>query len=166
MTSLAGSFLVAKVVLHDPNFVQTVVLMLRHDGEGAFGLVVNRPAEAEGLPFPVFVGGPCPASGLILLHGHTEWLADADEVQEVVPGVYIGDAECLERITEEQENDKPVRFRVFAGYSGWGPDQLECELAAQTWIVVPATAKLIFDAPIDEVWDHLSPPDLPRPSNN
>ena len=69
MTSLAGKFLVAKPILQDPNFAQTVVLILRHNGEGAFGLVVNRPAESEGVPFPVYVGGPCPASGLIIGYG-------------------------------------------------------------------------------------------------
>src|SRR3954470_6692789 len=98
MTSLAGSFLVAKPVLQDPNFVQTVILMLRHDGEGAFGLVVNRPADAEGLPFPVYVGGPCSATGLILLHGQPEWANLGDEgTGEIAPGVYVGDAECLQR---------------------------------------------------------------------
>src|SRR5205807_7194741 len=104
MTSLAGSFLVARPILQDPNFAQTVVLILRHNGEGAFGLVINRPAEAEGVPFPVFVGGPCPASGLILLHGHEEWASpDEEGTPEVVPGVYIGDAECLQRVSELQE---------------------------------------------------------------
>src|SRR5207249_2356103 len=63
MPPLAGSFLVARGALQDPNFVQTVILLLRHGEEGAFGLIVNRPAEAVGLPFPVFRGGPCPAPG-------------------------------------------------------------------------------------------------------
>src|SRR2546429_7938511 len=73
MPSLAGSFLVAKPELQDSNFHQTVVLLLQHGSEGAFGLVVNRPAKTEGLPFPVFHGGPCQAPGLILLHGHAGW---------------------------------------------------------------------------------------------
>jgi putative transcriptional regulator len=167
MTSLAGSFLVAKPVLQDPNFIQTVVLILRHNAEGAFGLVVNRPTEAEGVPFPVFVGGPCPASGLIMLHGHAEWASPEEEgTPEVVPGVYIGDAECLQRVSEMDENEKPARYRVFAGYSGWGPDQLERELSSGAWIITPATAALIFDVPNDDVWDQLSPPALPRPSDN
>ena len=167
MTSLAGSLLVAKPILQDPNFVQTVVLMLRHNAEGAFGLVVNRPAEAEGLPFPVYVGGPCPASGLILLHGHAEWTnPEGDSSEEIAPGVYLGDADSLKRATDAQEENEEVRFRVFAGYSGWGPDQLERELSSGAWIITPANAELVFDTPIEEVWDRLSPPAIPRPSDN
>lgn len=167
MTSLAGSFLVAKPVLQDPNFVQTVVLLLRHNEEGAFGLVVNRPAKTEGIPFPVYVGGPCSAPGLIMLHGHDEWLsgkADPDEPAEVIPGVYLGDTESLRRVADD---DQPgFRFRVFTGYSGWGADQLERELSAGTWILAAATAELVFDTPTDELWDRLSPPSIPRPSIN
>ena len=76
MSSLAGSFLVARHVLQDANFRQTVVLLLKHGSEGAFGLVVNRPAKAEGIPFPVFGGGPCPMKGFIMLHGHADWVDD------------------------------------------------------------------------------------------
>jgi putative transcriptional regulator len=166
MTSLVGKFLVAKPVLQDPNFVQTVVLMLKHNDEGAFGLVVNRPAKAEGVPFPVYVGGPCPAAGLIMLHGQADWVADdPDEVEELLPGVYLGDAECLKRVAETEEG-QTARYRVFAGYSGWGPDQLESELAAGAWIIAPATAQLVFDTSVEELWDHLSPPAIPRPSDN
>src|SRR5262249_7184387 len=59
-TVLTGSFLVAKPILTDPNFSQSVVLILGHGGGGAFGVIVNRPVEAAGLPFPVHHGGPCP----------------------------------------------------------------------------------------------------------
>src|SRR4051812_13819334 len=82
--SLAGSFLVAQSSLIDPNFMQTVVLILAHNDEGAFGLVVNRPIKKADLPFPLFQGGPCPAPGLFMLHGHSDWLPqecepDSDE---------------------------------------------------------------------------------------
>src|SRR5262245_828720 len=101
MTSLAGSFLVAKPILPDPNFAQTVVLMLRHNEEGAFGLVINRPTKTDTVPFPVYVGGPCQASGLILLHGHSDWVkAEEEPNEEIAPGVFLGDAECLQRATE------------------------------------------------------------------
>src|SRR5262245_5755211 len=167
MATLAGSLTVARPVLQDPNFLQTVVLILRHNDEGAFGLVVNRPAQTEGLPFPVYVGGPCPASGLILLHGHSDWTSTEgdEEPGEVAPGVYIGDADCMKRITELPDGET-ARFRIFANYSGWGPDQLERELSAGAWIVVPANAQLVFDTPADDLWDRLSPPAIPRPSDN
>src|SRR5262249_49626609 len=151
-------------VLQDPNFVQTVVLLLRHGEEGAFGLVVNQPAQAEGLPFPVFRGGPCPAPGVILLHGNADWAKadDPDEPpSEVAPAVFIGDAECVSRVLQDPAG--PGRSRLFSGYSGWGPDQLERELTAGAWIVVPATAELLFDTPVEDLWDRLSPPATPRP---
>jgi putative transcriptional regulator len=167
MTSLAGSFLVAKPILPDPNFAQTVVLMLRHNDEGAFGLIVNRPTKSDAVPFPVYVGGPCKGEGLILLHGHADWAAAEDEpAEEVAPGVYLGDAECLQRATDREQAGEAARFRVFVGYSGWGPDQLESELAAGAWIITPASGELVFDTPIDQLWDRLSPPAIPKPSAN
>src|SRR5437660_7908811 len=99
--SLAGSFLVAQPMLQDPNFRRTVVLILAHNSDGAFGLVVNRQAKAEGLPWPLFVGGPCPSPGLMMLHAHADWAkpvaekTDEDETEEtltgpeVAPGIFI-----------------------------------------------------------------------------
>src|SRR5690348_13741775 len=135
--SLAGSFLVARPMLQDPNFRRTVVLILAHNADGAFGLVVNRPAKAEGLPWPLFVGGPCKSPGLMMLHGHADWAQAAAEAAEaaeesatgpeVVPGVYIGNAGTLERASQEAGSEL-VRFRVFSGYAGWSAGQLEGEL--------------------------------------
>jgi putative transcriptional regulator len=171
MASLAGSFLVARPTLHDPNFSQTVILMLQHGPEGAFGLVANRPAEAEGLPFTVYTGGPCPSPGLILLHGQADWAPDVSDDEdedtpgELVPGVFLGDASVMNRI-KEVDDPASVRYRLFMGYSGWGPDQLERELTEHAWHVVPATAELLFDTPHDQLWDRLAPPAAPLPSAN
>jgi putative transcriptional regulator len=165
-TYYAGSFLVARPILQDPNFMQSVVLLLQHGAEGAFGLVVNRPASVKGAPFPVFTGGPCQAPGLLMLHGHAEWLALTPEQEgEVAPGVFIGNAACLKQITES-DVETARRFRVFTGYSGWGPSQLERELAAGAWTVVPATGDLLWETPPDELWKHLLPPRIPQPSLN
>lgn len=166
--SLAGSFLVARPPLHDPNFERTVVLLLAHNDDGAFGLVVNRPAQAEGLPFPLFVGGPCPAPGLLMIHGHPEWAETDTDPQEggkpeLAPGLYIGDASSFETATSTEESG---RFRVFRGYAGWGGGQLEGELAAGAWVVVPASGELVFDTPPEELWDRLAPPAIPQPSLN
>jgi putative transcriptional regulator len=175
--SLTGSFLVARQVLRDPNFERAVVLLLAHSDDGAFGLVVNRKATAKGLPWPLFVGGPCPSPGLMMLHGQAAWAErdggededeDEDEANDgkgVAPGIFVGDATALER-AGNAEADEGVRFRVFTGYSGWGGGQLENELAAGAWVVVPAEADLLFDTPADELWDRLAPPALPQPSLN
>lgn len=167
MSSLAGSFLVARPSLKDPSFRQTVILLLQHSDDGAYGLVINRPAKSKGLPFPLYKGGPCGSQGMLLLHGHADWLESSSDssTQGVVPGVYIGDASCLQRITDAS-CDEPRRFRLFSGYAGWAPDQLEGELASGSWVAVPATAELLFDTPIDELWQQLVPPAIPQFSVN
>lgn len=163
----AGSFLVARSVLKDPSFRQSVVLLLQHNADGAFGLIVNRPAQADGVPFPVFTGGPCPSEGVILLHGHRAWLEECADTaeREVAPGIFVGDAESFQRVTAAAPEEDP-RYRIFACYSGWGPDQLEGELAAGAWAVVPATGALLFETPSAELWERLLPPLFPQPSVN
>jgi len=166
MSSLAGSFLVAKHRLQDPNFSRTVVLLLEHTTDGAFGLVVNRPAEVQGLPFPLYTGGPCEMEGVLILHGHADWVVPTEQTQgEVAPGILVGDTACLDRVTDPEPGEV-LRFRLFSGYAGWGPGQLEGELAEGTWGVVPATGELLFDTPAEELWDRLAPPPIPQPSVN
>jgi putative transcriptional regulator len=170
--SYAGCFLIAKPILQDPNFRRTVVFLLAHNAEGAFGLVVNRPAEAKELPWPVFVGGPCPSPGLIMLHGHREWAESGDDEpdeeekeRQLAPGIFSGDAVCLDRITQAEDNET-LRFRVFSGYAGWGGGQLESEVAAGAWSVAMANGSILFDTPVEELWDRLAPPRIPEPSVN
>ena len=165
--SLAGSFLIAKPTLNDPNFSQTVVLLLAHTADGAFGLVVNRPVEVEGLPFAVFAGGPCETKGLMMLHGHAEWAEACLEpaAGQVAQGIFLGDASCVSRVSDATEGEK-LRYRMFSGYAGWGPDQLEREMAAGAWAVVAANAQLLFDTPAEELWFRLVPPTIPEPSLN
>jgi putative transcriptional regulator len=164
MASLAGYFLVARPVLEDSNFTRTVVLLLQHGPEGAFGLVVNRPVKAKELPFPIYLGGPCKMEGMLLLHGHEDWQENATSGR-VLDGVFLGDAACAERVTGAEEENN-LRFKMFSGYSGWGPQQLEMELAEKAWAVVPATSTLVFDTPVDELWTRVLPPTIPEPSLN
>jgi putative transcriptional regulator len=173
MKSLAGSFLVARPSLREPTFAQTVILLLAHNDEGAFGVVINRPVPVKGLSFPVFNGGPCEAPGLLLIHGHTDWLDSPStllgealaEKSEVAPGIYLGDADCLKRATMPAE-EAAARVRVCRGYAGWGPGQLEDELGAGAWAVVAATGELLWETPVEELWFRLVPPTLPQPSLN
>jgi putative transcriptional regulator len=167
MSSYAGKFLIARPALQEASFRQSVVLLLQHGGQGAFGLVVNRPVKVDGLPFPVFAGGPCQAQGLLMLHGHADWteLSAAQSLREVAPGVFLGDASCLSQISDAG-TEPATRYRMFSGYAGWGPGQLESELAAGAWAIVPATGQLLFDVPADELWYRLGPPTIPEPSLN
>src|SRR5207245_10363001 len=139
----------------DPNFAQTVVWLIQHGAPGAFGVVVNRPVKAPGLPVPVFRGGPCESQGLLMLHGHEDWI-EASELaeREVVPGIFLGDAHALKRITDPAPN-QTLRFRLFAGNAGWGPGQLESEVAAGAWAAMAATADCLFDPPPDDLWQQL-----------
>jgi len=167
MPTYAGSFLVARPSLQDPNFRKTVVLLLQHGASGAFGLVVNRSAKVEGLPFPVFAGGPCSSEGLLMLHGHAEWIEEdeSSKSKTVAPGVFLGEASCLKRVKEAPEDDS-LRYRMFAGYAGWGPGQLEGELGAGAWAVVAASGAALFETPLEEMWTQLLPPAIPEPSLN
>jgi putative transcriptional regulator len=163
MSSLAGSFLIARPAMVDPFFGRSVILLLQHGLEGAFGLVLNRPAEAKELPFPIFVGGPCKMDGLLMIHGLEEWAKESDETtMEVCPGVYLGTSEQFEKATEALSE----KFRVFTGYAGWGPNQLETEMELDGWIVLPANGEIIFGTPVQDLWEALAPPTLPEPSMN
>ena len=138
--------------------------MLAHNDDGALGLVVNRPVEAEGLPLALFEGGPCPSSSLFLLHGKASW-AEADGPQEIAPGIFVGDAEIFEKAGKAAAGVRK-RVRVYRGYAGWGGGQLERELAAGDWAVVAASGELLFDTPIESLWKNLVPPMIPQPSLN
>lgn len=164
--TLAGTFLVARPTLKDPFFGRSVILLLQHGPDGAFGLVLNRAEKSKELPFPVHIGGPCKFQGLILLHGQDDWVTeDERDAAQICPGVYLGDAACLQRITEP-EPGADWRVRVFAGYSGWGPGQLENEMSEGSWIVQPAGAAQVFGIPNDELWVRMAPSRIPVPSVN
>jgi putative transcriptional regulator len=166
MDSLAGALLVARSSLRDSLFGRSVILLLQHGSEGAFGLILNKPAESKELPFPIYVGGPCKLQGLLLLHGEADWVDDPTKQEGLIcPGVFLGDASCFDRL-DDVEEDTPLKFRVFSGYSGWGPEQLEAELAEGAWIVLPATGDRVFDIPVGELWERLAPPIIPEPSLN
>jgi putative transcriptional regulator len=103
---------------------------------------------------------------LILIHGQDEWVADEErDASEICPGVFLGDAECLQKIADP-EPATAWRVRVFAGYSGWGPGQLESEMAEGSWVVLPATANQVFGVPNEELWLRMAPSTIPEPSLN
>jgi putative transcriptional regulator len=156
-TSLTGHLLVAVPELLDPNFNQTVVLIVQHDAQGASGLVLNRASSSSigdvldeaDLPSadqPVYVGGPVDGP-LMAIHGC----------------VSLGERDVLDNLFFSIERDNIVGvvrqtlrpFRLFGGYSGWGPQQLEGELAMGGWLIIPASAELVF-APEESLWRTIS----------
>lgn len=149
--SLKGSLLVAAPALLDPNFHRTVVLVAEHGDEGAMGVVLNRPSEtavAEAVPElaplagdaePVYVGGPVAVDSLLALAE----VEDPDDAAELVVGA----------VAFVQDTGVPtLRGRIFVGYAGWSPGQIEAELDEESWIVVPAEADDVFSDEPDELW--------------
>lgn len=148
MTSLAGKLLIAPPQLADPNFARTVTLVIRHDDDGALGLVLNRPvdmpvatawAEIAGSPCAVdgklHQGGPCEGP-LVALHG------DAEHAElDVIDGVrFAAHRDHLRALIEAGTAD----IRCFVGYAGWESGQLEAELAGGAWIVTDARREHVF----------------------
>lgn len=154
MTYLAGRLLVASPRLVDPNFARTVVVLLNHDEQGAMGLVINRPTEVQvgdhlpewvdSLVSPpvVFYGGPVEQSVGIGLRRSF----DAGEAATPLPGVIMVD------LAGGESGEARGLIRVFAGYSGWGPGQLEDEIEEESWIIVPGFAEDVFSLSPDRLW--------------
>jgi putative transcriptional regulator len=156
--SLRGKLLIAGPTLLDPNFARTVVLIAEHTDEGAMGLVLNRPAETlvdEAVPDlgwmttddeRVWVGGPVAETAVIVL---AEW-TDPELAGALVEGDlgFVGsDAD-----QPDQLDGAIRRARVFAGHAGWGPGQLEEEIAEDSWIVEPPRREEIFTAEPEALW--------------
>ncbi len=158
MESIQGQFLVASPHLTDGNFFRSVVLMLRHDEEGALGLVLTRPTSndvADLVPLigkkvkqhegPIYWGGPVPGP-VMALHRCAE-----SAQGEVLPGVYFSAEKSIVRELLDQED---ISLRLFTHYSGWGRGQLEDELEAGGWLVTPASADEVF-GDMEELWKTL-----------
>ena len=159
MESLRGKLLLAAPVLKDPNFDRTVIFIAEHSDEGAMGLVLNRPSEApvaEAIPdldwvaesgaVSVFVGGPVAPNGVIVL---AEWEDPSKAVVLVDDdlGFVPGDAEDTDALAAAMR-----RARVYAGHAGWGPGQLEDELADDAWIVESPLREELFSDEPEGLW--------------
>ena len=170
-----GALLVASPSLIDPNFRETVVLIVEHNPQGTLGLVLNRSTNvllSEALPglsalkgtkHRLFAGGPVQPTIVLLLSKLKEPQPD---MRSVFDGVYIGgNPEALERIiTQAKPTD---RFRAFAGYAGWAPGQLGFEMLQGSWAVLPPETFNIFDKDPATLWsDSLSQLQAPRVISN
>ncbi|HEX8101839.1 MAG TPA: YqgE/AlgH family protein [Solirubrobacteraceae bacterium] len=157
MDSLRGQLLIASPSLVEPTFHRTVILVTEHAPEGAMGVVLNRPsdstvgeavpelAELAGEDAAVFVGGPVQTEALIVLAEFRDPSAAAAIVVADV-GLVSADFETAELVVATR------RARVFAGYSGWGPGQLEGELEEDAWIVEAPVPAELFPADPDGLW--------------
>lgn len=168
--SLVGYFLIAETELQDPNFFRTVVFIIHHTEEGAFGLVINRKSEVtvgsviEGIDeaalaeMPLYVGGPVQQNYVFCLHGGVPERYRSEHGEEPAGGIFfepsfqhVIDYASTEDFGMLSEADRPA-IRVFAGYSGWGPGQLESELEEGAWLIHPAFSEVIFAEDPSQGW--------------
>lgn len=159
--SLKGYFLLDGGNLMGSFFHRTVVLICHHDENGAFGLVLNREsghAVGEALvadlaepirELPLLVGGPVQPQAMSFLHSDI-FLPDAN----VMFNLRLGHS--VEELVEISQSWSPTsRLKLFAGYAGWAPGQLEGELKRKAWLVHPASLELIFDTPPAQLWQRI-----------
>jgi len=155
-TPLGGKLLIANAGLFDPNFRRSVVLVGHHDDDGAVGVVLNHVTDVavdEAVPpladlvapgDPLFVGGPVQPDAAVVL---------AEFEDRASAGISaFGSVGFLPDEADAESRSGIRRARVFAGYSGWGPGQLEDEVGGDSWIVASATTGDVFHADPDQLW--------------
>jgi putative transcriptional regulator len=154
--SLRGHLLIAGPGLLDPNFWRTVVLVGEHTDEGALGVVLNRSSETtvdEALPElallademgTVHVGGPVQPSAVVVLAD----FAEAEQAESLV----LDSVGFLNAEIEPDALGELRRARVYVGYAGWGPGQLDAELEEGSWIVEPAQPDDVFTSDPEGLW--------------
>lgn len=161
----APVLLLAMPQVLDPYFHRTVVLLLRHEEEGSFGFIINRPTDTrlseilEEMKIPwggredarAHFGGPVqPQLGSVLFVPERGRELDAEATAEVLPGLmlthHVGD---LEKLAAEP----PQRFRLLLGYAAWGGGQLMDEILRNDWLTAPVDEELIFADDPERAWD-------------
>jgi putative transcriptional regulator len=163
-TSLAGQLLVASPSMGDPRFARTVIVMVRHDKNGAFGIVVNRPIGERPLAgllemlgakdtaaagtVRIFVGGPVQPEMGFVIHS-----SDYHRPGTIDINARVAMTASREILRDIGHNNGPKQSLIAFGYAGWGPGQLEGELARRDWSLAPGESKLIFDEDREKVWD-------------
>ncbi|MDB6020838.1 MAG: putative transcriptional regulator [Pedosphaera sp.] len=158
---LKGQLLLDSGQLNGSFFQRTVVLVCQHDAEGAFGLVLNRSSgnklgEMIVADVPdqlkeqtLYLGGPVQLSALSFLHSDN-FLPEAS----VMPNLDLGHS--LDTLVELGESfSSTKKMKMFAGYAGWSPGQLEDEMKRKAWVTHPASLDLVFDTDPDQLWQSI-----------
>ncbi|MGA8593503.1 MAG: YqgE/AlgH family protein [Bryobacteraceae bacterium] len=158
-----GLFLVAPRHAADRSFAETVVLLLHHDQTGTLGVVINRPTNiaisrvfgdtkpAKHINDSAYAGGPVQAEAVLALYRSNKKI---DEAAPVFADVYlISTKTALDRVFSSKPTAK--NFRVYLGYTGWAPGQLEHEMELEMWRVLPGDSDSVFDADPSSVWPRL-----------
>jgi len=152
-----GKLLIAEPFLADPNFARAVILLCEHSEEGSVGFILNRGTEltlGDLLPelytplLKIFQGGPVQLDTLHMLHR----VPNSFGGNEVFPGVYWGGSyEALQDAIVSNDY-QPIDVRLFVGYAGWSPGQLEKELGEGAWIVTDLSEDILFETDAENIW--------------
>ena len=162
MSQPAPILLLSMPQMNDPNFAKSVVLLCEYTERGAFGLVVNRqmdepawtmvktePPVTVDPELRLWIGGPVEPQRTWVLMNDSD---GADEEQhEVAPGVILSASRALalKLLQSPPRSDS----RIVIGYAGWGPGQLDQEIAASAWLTMPVDPTLIFNVPPEQMWE-------------
>jgi putative transcriptional regulator len=161
---LGGQFLIATPEMADPRFRQTVVLMVNHNKDGAFGIVINRLVAEQslasvlaaiGIQEPnvqgnvrLYAGGPVQTEIGFVVHS-----SDYRRPETIAVDSHVAVTSSAEVLRDIARKRGPQRSFIAFGYAGWGPGQLERELEQHGWFTAPVDMKLIFDADPDGIWE-------------
>ena len=164
--SLQGQFLLAMPSMGDPRFLRSVVYMVAHDSEGAMGFIINKRAEGLSLGdilkdmpetvaktglvnLPVYVGGPVQNDRGFVLHT-SDYEKTHNTLSQELPIALTQSADVL---VDAAHGRGPEKFRLFLGYAGWGPGQIEGELQDNAWLVCDANIAEIFTPRSDDLYE-------------
>jgi putative transcriptional regulator len=163
-SNLAPGLLLAMPQLQDPNFSRAVVLMIEHGSAGSFGLVINHPSPIKASELldslemswrgedsaVVWAGGPVSPSTGWVLHEPVGVAQPGQGTIAITSSILLSTSPDRLRAIA---NQPPRNIRLLLGYSGWGPGQLEAEMARGAWLHASADPKLVFDTPPDDIWE-------------
>ena len=164
--SLQGQFLLAMPSMGDPRFLRSVVYMVAHDSEGAMGFIINKRAEGLSLGdilkdmpetvaktglvnLPVYVGGPVQNDRGFVLHT-SDYEKTHNTLSQELPIALTQSADVL---VDASHGRGPEKMRLFLGYAGWGPGQIEGELQDNAWLVCDANIAEIFTSQSDDLYE-------------
>lgn len=164
--SLQGQFLLAMPSMGDPRFLRSVVYMVAHDSEGAMGFIINKRAEGLSLGdilkdmpetvaktglvnLPVYVGGPVQNDRGFVLHT-SDYEKTQNSLSQELPIALTQSADVL---VDAAHGRGPEKMRLFLGYAGWGPGQIEGELQKNAWLVCDANIAEIFTSQKDDLYE-------------
>ena len=163
-TSLAGQLLIATPTMADPRFYQSVILMVRHDSDGAMGIIINRlaaerplatvlravGADADGVSgtIQIFIGGPVQPEVGFVVHS-----TDYHRPETLDIDAHVAMTSNREILRDIATKHGPKQSLIAFGYAGWGAGQLENELERRAWYTTPDDPALIFEIDRNKVWD-------------